>query len=132
MIIMTPLTIPRYSPIPNAFCGLSTCLYCKGVCTPAEWKCASGECLPENQRCDGITQCSDGSDEDRCGNYMTAFARNSQKWPSHCTCSLASRTLQNFYRFTSCKKNISVPFIHDLLGSSNDYILIRIIIYPIR
>jgi len=54
MIIMTLLMIPHYSPIPNAFWELSTCLCYKGVCTPAEWKCASGECLPENQRCDGI------------------------------------------------------------------------------
>jgi len=102
-------------PNPKCFLReLSTCLCYKGVCTPAEWKCASGECLPENQRCDGITQCSDGSDENRCGNYMTAFARNRpQKWPSHSSCSMVNSTLRNFYKFTPLltRRISQVPFI---------------------
>ncbi|KOX75591.1 Low-density lipoprotein receptor-related protein 8 [Melipona quadrifasciata] len=41
-------------------------LVSQGVCTPAEWKCASGECIAEIERCDNVTHCADGSDEFGC------------------------------------------------------------------
>lgn len=69
------------------------CLCCKGACTPAEWKCASGECLLENQRCDGIRQCADGSDENQCGNYIWQLLSAMIiiiKWPFHCSCSFTT------------------------------------------
>lgn len=43
---------------------------CQGVCSPAEWKCASGECIAEIERCDNVIHCADGSDESGCGNYV--------------------------------------------------------------
>ncbi|XP_043520195.1 basement membrane-specific heparan sulfate proteoglycan core protein isoform X7 [Frieseomelitta varia] len=42
------------------------------VCTPAEWKCASGECIAEIERCDNVTHCADGSDEFGCVNECPA------------------------------------------------------------
>lgn len=35
-------------------------------CLPEEYTCANGECLPAEQRCDGISQCVDRDDEDAC------------------------------------------------------------------
>ncbi|XP_011864494.1 PREDICTED: basement membrane-specific heparan sulfate proteoglycan core protein isoform X13 [Vollenhovia emeryi] len=32
----------------------------------AELRCRSGECVPLESRCDGVSQCNDGSDEDNC------------------------------------------------------------------
>lgn len=49
-------------------------LVSQGVCTPAEWKCASGECIAEIERCDNVTHCADGSDEFGCGNYRSRVA----------------------------------------------------------
>lgn len=31
-----------------------------------EWPCENGECIARYDRCDGIAQCTDGSDEWRC------------------------------------------------------------------
>lgn len=36
-------------------------------CDDNEFECDTGGCIPENQRCDGIPQCQDRSDEDGCG-----------------------------------------------------------------
>ena len=32
-------------------------------CTKLEFTCTNGECIEMNHRCDGVTQCIDGSDE---------------------------------------------------------------------
>jgi len=129
---MTLLMIPHYSPIPNAFWELSTCLCYKGVCTPAEWKCASGECLPENQRCDGITQCSDGSDEDLCGNYMTAFACNCPQKNGLLTALACWSTPAKLLQISFYKKNIANLTYSRFVGIFEWYDTLIRIIYPIR
>ncbi|CAG7838540.1 unnamed protein product [Allacma fusca] len=35
-------------------------------CSESELECRSGECVPDGSRCDGISQCGDGSDEAGC------------------------------------------------------------------
>lgn len=32
-------------------------------CGTAQWDCNNGQCISENARCDGMTDCQDGSDE---------------------------------------------------------------------
>ncbi|XP_052279790.1 atrial natriuretic peptide-converting enzyme-like [Dreissena polymorpha] len=39
--------------------------YC-GICKSGEFKCSNHKCIPANQVCDGIEQCSMGTDEMRC------------------------------------------------------------------
>ena len=36
------------------------------ACTDVEFACRSGECLPQDTRCDGTADCADGSDELGC------------------------------------------------------------------
>lgn len=36
------------------------------ICTENQLKCSSRECIPSEERCDGVTQCRDGSDELGC------------------------------------------------------------------
>lgn len=55
----------------EACCQLFSCICHKGVCVPGEWKCANNECILESERCDGLLQCVDESDEIGCGNYKT-------------------------------------------------------------
>jgi hypothetical protein len=38
-------------------------------CQPNETVCRSGECLPQETRCDGKRDCRDGSDEFGCSKY---------------------------------------------------------------
>ena len=41
-------------------------------CLPGEFKCNSGYgCIAEEQVCDSLKQCIDGSDEDGCGKSLT-------------------------------------------------------------
>lgn len=50
------------------------CVYvAKGVCVPGEWKCMNNECILESERCDGLLQCVDESDEIGCGNYKMLY-----------------------------------------------------------
>lgn len=42
---------------------------------PWEWMCNNGECIPQYDICNGIAQCTDGSDETDCdkrfvGNFV--------------------------------------------------------------
>ncbi|KAL2739157.1 basement membrane-specific heparan sulfate proteoglycan core protein isoform X1 [Vespula maculifrons] len=69
--------LPKRKSLEALFVSLRVRGLCltKGICTPAEWKCASGECLPENERCDGLRNCADGSDESGCGRYRFEFTR---------------------------------------------------------
>ncbi|XP_045114753.1 sortilin-related receptor-like isoform X2 [Portunus trituberculatus] len=36
---------------------------CPTQCQKSEWRCKSGQCIPLYYRCDGLANCSDGSDE---------------------------------------------------------------------
>ena len=38
-------------------------------CASGEFTCNNGECIDVRRQCDRRSDCSDGSDEDRCGEY---------------------------------------------------------------
>lgn len=40
-------------------------------CTSDEWRCIDGQCIPTSFRCDGATQCNDGTDEIDCHLFGT-------------------------------------------------------------
>ncbi|XP_052760298.1 basement membrane-specific heparan sulfate proteoglycan core protein-like isoform X2 [Mya arenaria] len=44
------------------------------VCTAEEWKCRSGECIPQEYRCDNQPDCFDKSDEEECDNLSNCAA----------------------------------------------------------
>ena len=37
------------------------------------FKCRNGQCKEPEQRCDGIMDCMDNSDEENCGNFFECF-----------------------------------------------------------
>ena len=37
------------------------------ACSTNNFECSLNECIPNTEVCDGIEQCSDGSDENSCG-----------------------------------------------------------------
>lgn len=39
----------------------------RGLCSPSQLTCGSGECLPSERRCDLQLDCQDSSDENGCG-----------------------------------------------------------------
>ena len=39
-------------------------------CGEGEWTCDNKQCIPANQRCDLLPQCTDGSDELLCGEWL--------------------------------------------------------------
>jgi hypothetical protein len=40
-----------------------------GLCSPAEFRCEDGQCIPEEKRCDARSDCRDGSDELDCSMF---------------------------------------------------------------
>ena len=43
------------------------------ACSPTSFTCKSGECIPNNLKCNGKNDCSDGSDEDSCPTGVVAI-----------------------------------------------------------
>ena len=41
-----------------------------GHCNDTEFECNNHQCIPTINRCDGMPQCDDKSDEFRCGKYI--------------------------------------------------------------
>ena len=54
-----------------------------GVCLPSQFQCDNFECIDQEQMCDGVSNCVDGSDEYKCSEY-TEYKRQTM------ICSLAA------------------------------------------
>ncbi|KAM7396048.1 hypothetical protein PAMA_007363 [Pampus argenteus] len=48
---------------------------CGSVCLPDQLACSSSCCLDRSLECDGVTHCSDGSDENQCSKLNQTFSR---------------------------------------------------------
>jgi hypothetical protein len=50
------------------FCSSFLLWYLDGedACKPEQFECANGQCMESSVRCNGRSECSDGSDEDGC------------------------------------------------------------------
>lgn len=47
------------------------CMVYGAGCGEAEFRCTDGRCISYVLQCNGVNECSDGSDERDCGNYAT-------------------------------------------------------------
>lgn len=41
-----------------------------GNCTSDQFSCHGGGCIPSSKKCDGTSDCEDGSDESACGEFF--------------------------------------------------------------
>ena len=51
-----------------------------GQCKSDQFECQNHECVSLSKRCDWRKDCSDGSDEFRCGNVSTKSSTAQKKW----------------------------------------------------
>ena len=87
-------------------------------CLATQFRC-DGRCLPSSSfRCDGISICSDGSDETNCGTYLIAVTTTT----SNCWSCMATRDWQNMLFF--------LPII--LFYYSSKFYLLFLLTLPIR
>ncbi|KYM75828.1 hypothetical protein ALC53_13893 [Atta colombica] len=47
------------------------CMVYGAGCGDTEFRCTDGSCINYVLQCNGVNECSDGSDERDCGNYAT-------------------------------------------------------------
>ncbi|UYV67717.1 HSPG2 [Cordylochernes scorpioides] len=81
---------------PTVVC-LCTTLVKKSSCTPAQFKCSSGECVNASSRCDGRIQCRDGSDEYNCPR-IPPTQNILQCDTDHFKCGDASKCIEDTFR----------------------------------
>ena len=46
----------------SVVCVICVCV-CNAVCRPTEFQCDDGQCILNDHKCDGMDDCTDGSDE---------------------------------------------------------------------
>lgn len=68
-----------------------------GPCRADQATCQSGECIPRDYICDGERDCSDGSDEFRCGKYC-----------SLCMCKCSDNNVHSNHLLSSLRYSISL------------------------
>ncbi|KAH9500820.1 hypothetical protein Btru_073101 [Bulinus truncatus] len=49
-------------------------MYCTS-CPDHKWRCASGQCITTQKRCDGVTHCNDESDEENCAPCLPGYLK---------------------------------------------------------
>ncbi|XP_032783777.2 uncharacterized protein LOC116921556 isoform X1 [Daphnia magna] len=69
------------SPVEMEYCDIPRChiqereAVLENKCKANQYKCNTGECIPNTWVCDGATDCEGGSDEDLCVQHMNDFSK---------------------------------------------------------
>ena len=78
-------------------CESSTKLLTFSPCLLEEFACDDGECRPEIERCNGVTDCQDSSDEDSCNQLRRDQGYDVEQFPP---LPAGNSTLTMWYKFT--------------------------------